>query len=58
MPKIQRAVRSYLIQLRVFRKKNAVKKIENAWIKYHLQFYARKKYPILRAFQRYFKKRK
>ena len=58
LPKIQRAVKSYLIHLRVFKRKLSVKKIENAWIKYHQQFYARKKYPMLRVLQNYIKRKK
>ena len=58
LPKIQRAVKSYLVHLRVFKKKLAVKKIENAWIKYHEQFFARKKYSKIRMLQKYIKKKK
>jgi hypothetical protein len=32
VPKIQRAIKDYLIRKRIYREKVAVQKIENAWI--------------------------
>ncbi len=40
------------------KRKRAVRKIENAWIKYHPVFFARKKLPWLRVVQKYIKSRK
>ena len=58
VPKIQRAIRSYLINARIYRRKRAVRKIEDAWIKYHEQFYARKKLPYIKILQSYIKRKK
>ncbi len=42
----------------MFKKKAAVRKIENAWIKYHPVFFARKKLPKVKLLQKYIKTRK
>jgi hypothetical protein len=52
---VQRAIRGFLKIARKLRKKKAVRTIENAWIKYHEVFFARKKRPFLMIFQKYFR---
>lgn len=39
------------------RKKNAVRKIEKAWIQYHETFFARKRRPKLMVLQKYIRMR-
>lgn len=52
---VQRAIRNYLRIARQLKKKRAVRTIENAWIKYHTVFFARKKRPSLMIMQKYFR---
>ena len=44
--------------MRVYRRKAAVLKIENAWIRYHPVFFARKKLPLVKTIQKYIKGKK
>lgn len=57
VPKLQRAVKSYMFRLKMLKRKMAVRKIENAWLKYHVVFFARKKLPMLKVLQRYIKQK-
>jgi hypothetical protein len=57
VPKVQRAVRRYLMQVRMFKRKSAVLRIERAWVKYHEVFFARKKLPWVKKMQKYIKQR-
>ncbi len=53
--KLQRCIRRFLRIAKSLRKKKAVKVIENAWIKYHSVFFARRNRPSIMILQKYFR---
>jgi hypothetical protein len=57
LPIIQRALSNFVRRVHMFKRKNAVLKIENAWEMNQEVFFARKKLPFLKILQKYIKAR-
>ena len=57
LPIIQRALSNFLLRVRIFKRKNAVLKIENGWEMNQEVFFARKKLPFLKILQKCIKGR-
>jgi hypothetical protein len=55
LPTIQRALSNYLLRVRMFKRKNAVLKIESSWQMNQEVFLARKKLTLIKRLQKYIK---